>query len=221
MNLVLRVVRFVVPDTTSRARAKNGDKMFLSLIYYRLCEICQTSPFTIYVLFHSFNTKMQNRDSEKYVYNLGMRSTAKAKPRDTTVSPIDRLEQMTQRRSPPKRSSPKIPESADPEAVLDMIDQRIGHLLVRSGDIESKIEKLESEALPILRDDSTPTQSKPAPIRPTRDSAPPAEGADLTDLVRAVLAMQAAVQEIREEQKRTSQQINEIHLRLKQRHARE
>jgi hypothetical protein len=102
-----------------------------------------------------------------------------------------------------------------------MIDQRIGHLLVRSGDIETKIEKLESEALPILRDDSTSTRSKPTPIRPTRDSVPPAEDSDLTGLVRSVLAMQAAVQEIVEEQKRRSQQINEIHLRLKQRHARE
>jgi hypothetical protein len=99
-----------------------------------------------------------------------------------------------------------------------MIDQRIGHLLVRSGDIESKIERLESEAPPTLRDDPVSPRSKPIP--PSKPSKPISQSIGDTDvarLVRAILAMQTAVQKIREDQRRTSQQINEIHAHLKKR----
>jgi hypothetical protein len=98
-----------------------------------------------------------------------------------------------------------------------MIDHRIGHLLVRSGDIESKIERLESEAMPGLRDDSVPLRSKAPPSKVSKPVTRVSGDIDPTSLVNALMAMQAAVQEIRDEQRRTSQQINEIHLRLKKR----
>jgi hypothetical protein len=141
----------------------------------------------------------------------------RTKARDGGNSPLDRLDQMTQRRSSPRKSPQKIPESADPEAILDIIDQRIGRLLVRSGDIESKIERLESEALPTLRDDPSSPRGRRAAAPHPRSKGP--ADADVSRLVRAVLAMHSAVQEIREEQRRTSEQLNEIHHRLHRRAA--
>jgi hypothetical protein len=114
-----------------------------------------------------------------------------------------------------RRSPPKIPESADADTVLDMIDQRIGHLLVRSGDLESKIERLESEAVPVLHDESSSKRSRLSTGRSAPASQAPSEERDITSLVRMVLSLQETVQEIREEQRRTSQQINDIHFHLK------
>jgi hypothetical protein len=116
-----------------------------------------------------------------------------------------------------KRSPPKIPDATDADTILDMIDQRIGHLLIRSGDIESKIERLESEAVPALHDDFSSKKSRGSAGKPAPAAESPPNERNIAGLVRMVLSLQATVQEIREEQRRTSQQINEIHLHLKKR----
>jgi hypothetical protein len=149
------------------------------------------------------------------------------------------LERMVHRRSRASDDSggPKSSKSPDVDNVLDMIDQRVGQLMIRSGEIEAKIEKLESDAAPALRDPSSsssasaskpPREPKPQPgshveIQETDSkhsgsaSAQSSGTVDVSELVRWVMSLQTQIQEIREDQRDISDKIKEIHIHLKQR----
>jgi uncharacterized protein (UPF0335 family) len=135
-----------------------------------------------------------------------MRSRERRKERDASDSPMARLQQMKQRRSPRVRSPPSIRESPNTLATLDEINRRIGHLLVRSGAIENKIDRLESE---------TPTGGRD--VGEVRQVA--TGGGNPADLLQMIASLQNAMEEIRDEQRKTSQQIKDIHSQQKKRHS--
>jgi hypothetical protein len=116
-----------------------------------------------------------------------------------------------------------------------MIDRRVGQLIVRSGEIEGKIEKLESEAAPALRDPSSssaasgskpPSKARPQPRGQVEEEEPDGNDSgsaaadsnvpvDVNELVSWVMSLRTQIQEIREDQREMSDKIKEIHLHLK------
>jgi hypothetical protein len=129
----------------------------------------------------------------------------------------------------------KSRKPSDVDNVLDMIDRRVGQLIVRSSEIEGKIEKLESEAAPALRDPSLssaasgskpPSKTRPQPRGKVEehesdgnDSGSAAADSnmpvDVNELVSWVMSLRTQIQEIREDQREMSDKIKEIHLHLK------
>jgi hypothetical protein len=87
------------------------------------------------------------------------------------------------------------------DRILDTIDERIGTLLSRSSEIESKLDSLEQK--------SPQTKSS----GPVRQNLKPvfAQDIDLGTLVHQIQFLAASIEEIRDQQVKTSMQIREIH----------
>lgn len=150
------------------------------------------------------------------------------------AEPLTRVNHMIGTRK--SRSGPKRKyDQGSADAVLDMIDQRISNLLVRSTEIGSKLDALEgkpgrgsldfSQYAPSAKSSSfqphPPLQSTASlsPSKSQSQSATRVEGSfaskeaeiDISELIAAVKELTHEVSEMKEEQRKMSDQINEMH----------
>lgn len=97
-----------------------------------------------------------------------MKKTApKPYPMNSQMGAIDRLGSMVNRRSTRKGIPPKtnaISNKHDQEALIDQIDKQVGQLLLRSSDIESKLDAIEG----IKRPKYTRTETKTNKTKKTK-----------------------------------------------------
>lgn len=159
----------------------------------------------------------------------------KLKGKRTNVEPLTRVNRMINTRTS-RAGAKKRYDQSSADAVLDMIDQRISNLLVRSTEIESKLDALEgkpgrrsvdlSQYASASRTDSF--QPRP-PLKSTSELSPSKSQSttrvessfaskeaeiDIAELVAAVKDLTKEVAQMKEEQRKMSDQINEMHTYL-------
>ena len=106
------------------------------------------------------------------------------KSQNRSYSSVNKLGQMIDRTNSRKKktSSPLSKVSLKTDALLDMIDQRIGNLLVRSSEIESKLDALENgqNSYPLassskLKNSTSPSSTLAPPKKSTSPPKPTKE----------------------------------------------
>ena len=152
--------------------------------------------------------------------------------RKTDTEPLTRAANMTN-----ARSSKRKYDQRSSDAVLDMIDQRISNLLVRSAEIESKLDSIEgrpgrhifdfsqyassqrsksisgSSAQPTLKTATHMIQDaqRVSKNESVFSSKPVETEVDIGELIAAVKNLTSEVLEMKEEQRIMSDKINEMH----------
>lgn len=122
--------------------------------------------------------------------------------------------------SKPQKTATKHHSDRNTDAVLDMIDQRISGLLVRSSEIETKLDDLEGKPsrpvfdLSARRNQRTYAEKQ---RRNVRESAQ-IETVEISELVKTIQGLTQEVQTMKEEQRKMSDKINEMHTILVQAH---
>ena len=117
----------------------------------------------------------------------------------------------------PHKTATKQNDNKNTDAVLDMIDSRISSLLVRSSEIETKLDDLEGQPSRPVFDLSARRNQRLLAERQKRNAMKPQEEKetiDIAELVRTIKGLTQEVQIMKEEQRQMSDKINEMHTLL-------
>ena len=151
------------------------------------------------------------------------KNSPKQYPNDEKMGPIDKLGGMVNRRSTRKGIPAKTSTSTkrhDEEALLDQIDKQVGQLLLKSSDIESKLDSIEGvkrrkyQQTTFSTSTTKKTGSKQAKKTKTSTATisnyQQPQNADFQALFELVQSLAEEVRIMHEEQTEMREQINQL-----------